>query len=72
MSTRRRPEPVSISILDDQGNTVDQMNAAADDTGTASFSGPPNDQRKLCPAGNYTVQIQGQETNPSLYALNGP
>ena len=67
-------QPVSISILDDQGNTVNQMNAAADDTGTASFSSSGQTTNgSYAPAGNYTVQIQGQETNPSLYAFNqGP
>ena len=64
-------QPVSISILDDQGNTVDQMNAIADDTGTASFSwSGQTTNGSYAPAGNYTVHIQGQETNPSLYAFN--
>jgi flagellar basal-body rod modification protein FlgD len=64
-------EPVTISILDDQGNVVDTMNGSADDNGTASFSwSGQTTSGGYAPAGTYTVRIEGQDTNPSLYAFD--
>jgi flagellar hook assembly protein FlgD len=64
-------EPVSISILDGNGNVIDTMTGTADDNGTASFlwSGQTT-SGGYAPAGAYTVQIAGQDTNPSLYAFD--
>jgi flagellar hook assembly protein FlgD len=63
--------PVTISILDGDGNIVDTMSGIADDNGTASFSwSGQTTSGGYSPAGGYTVQIAGQNTNPSLYAFD--
>jgi flagellar basal-body rod modification protein FlgD len=63
--------PVTVSILDDQGNTIDVINGTADQNGTASFSwSGQTTNGSYAPAGAYTVQIQGQNDNPSLYAFD--
>ena len=63
--------PVTISILDGEGNVIDTMNGTADDNGTASFSwSGQTTSGAYAPAGTYTVQIEGQDTDPSLYAFD--
>jgi flagellar basal-body rod modification protein FlgD len=63
--------PVSISILDDQGNVIDTMNAIADANGTASFSwSGQTTNGGYAPSGTYIVQVRGQDKNPSLYAFD--
>jgi Flagellar hook capping protein len=63
--------PVTISILDGDGNVIDTMSGTADENGTASFSwSGQTTSGGYAPAGAYTVKVAGQDTNPSLYAFN--
>ena len=63
--------PVNISVLDSEGNVIDTMTGTADDNGTATFSwSGQTTGGGYAPAGTYSVQIAGQDVNPSLYAFD--
>jgi len=62
---------VRVNILDSKGNTIYYENIPANNNGVALFSwnGETMDGSHA-PAGKYKISIQGQDTNPSIYAFS--
>jgi flagellar basal-body rod modification protein FlgD len=63
--------PVSVSIVDSNGDIVAGFSGTTDQNGTAEFSwNGESIDGKFVDAGKYTIKVAGQENNPSLYCFD--
>jgi flagellar basal-body rod modification protein FlgD len=63
-------DAVSVSILDSDGNTVKTLDGTADENGVATISWDGTDDNgDVASVGSYSVQVEGSESDASLYAF---
>jgi len=63
--------PVTVSIVNSQGEVVTAFKGISDDEGTAEFSwNGQSINGQFVDAGKYTIKIEGEESNPNLYCFD--